>query len=128
MAQAKLALREQQRLLRRGVKDIQHLFGRAFGGGLKKDFAALESANREFKAFVFDKIDAPEIRGYAAEIGSIDYDKSEPMFIFFAIFLPILNLFFGGPHRASSATIEDAKRVQFQYANLEALVEMMEED
>ena len=99
---------------------------RAFASGLIADFNNLEKSSREFKRFVREHVTAPEIRHYTAQIVEIKYEESEPS-LFKTLFMPVASLFSGQSVLADPETIQDAKTVQGQYANLEILVMLMEE-
>ena len=122
-----LDITKQQRLLQRGISDIQNHARRAFAGGYVKDFETLENANRDFKAFVAASITAPEIVAYTRQIPAIRHQSSEPSLVRI-MFMPGFKLFSNQPTRAKGYTIEDAKIVQIHYVNLEILVGMMDED
>jgi hypothetical protein len=87
-----LDLKKQQRLLQRGIADIQNHARRAFAGGFVKDFETLENANRDFKAFVAANVTAPEILAYTAQIPAIRHQSSEPSLLRI-MFMPGFKLF-----------------------------------
>jgi hypothetical protein len=122
-----LDLKKQQRLLQRGIADIQHHARRAFAGGYVKDFETLENANRDFKAFVAANVTAPGIVAYTAQIPAIRHQSSEPSLLRI-MFMPGFKLFSNQPTRAKGYTFDDAKTVQTHYANLEILVGLMLDD
>lgn len=117
---------KQQRMLQRGIANLQQQARIAFASGLIQDYANFESSSREFKAFIRDNITAPEIVAYAAQILVIQHEESEPS-VWKTLFMPVTSLFSGQSVLADIETIQDAKTVHGQYANLEILVALMEE-
>ena len=120
-------IERQQRLMLRGIANIQVLASRALGSRLNTDFEALEKSNSEFKDFVRKNVLAPEILDYIQRIPTIVYGASEPGLVGI-MFMPTWSLFFGNHGKASGRTIRQGQEVKDHYTNLEILVGMMEEE
>jgi hypothetical protein len=120
-------IEKQQKMLLRGIADIQMHLKRAFQSGLKQDFKTAEDSNRDFKNYVRDHVTAPEIVAYIAEIPSIPVGATEPG-LFRIMFMPFVSLISGQSLRARGKTLSKAHEVKGKYGNLEVLVKMMGED
>lgn len=117
---------KQQRLLLRGISEIQLQLKRALESGLKQDFLNAETLSREFKEFFHVSVTAPEIRTYIQEIPSMPVTSGEPSLLRL-MFTPMVSLFSGQTLRASRAMVSKAHEAKAKYGNLEILVRMMEE-
>jgi hypothetical protein len=127
MAQQLAILEKQQRMMLRTIGDIQKMAYNALKSNRNADFELFERASRDFKQYVKDHVQAPEIRDYIHRIPAIEYGDSEPS-IFRVLTMPFLSLFSGSEDLASSATIRQGGEVKAHYSNLEILVKMMLDD
>ena len=114
-------------MMLRTIGDIQKIAYKALKSNLNADFELLERANHDFKQYVMDYVQAPEIRDYIHRIPAIEYGSSEPS-IFRVLSMPFFSLFAGQEGRAESWTIRQGGEVKAHYTNLEILVKMMLED
>ncbi|MEY3443043.1 MAG: hypothetical protein RLZZ519_1324 [Bacteroidota bacterium] len=127
MEQDRAELEKQQRMMLRTIGDIQKMGYKALNSSMNADFELLERANQDFKQYVKDHVQAPEIRDYIHRIPSIQYGPSEPS-ILRVMTMPFLSLFSGREGRADSLTIRQGGEVKAHYMNLEILVKLMLED
>ena len=103
MEQDRAELEKQQRMMLRTIGDIQKMAYKALKSNLNADFELLERANQDFKQYVKDHVQAPEIRDYIHRIPAIEYGNSEPS-IFRVLSMPFFSLFAGQEGRAESWT------------------------
>lgn len=123
-----LDIQKQQRLLLRGISNIQHQLKKAFDSGLKQDFLEAENLNREFKRFVETRVTAAEIRSFMQEIPVIQVESAEPGLFKIMTSMSIFSMFSGSSLRADENILQAAHAVKGKYGTLEFMARMMDGD